>query len=127
MAKKKEKATCPSESTEQKAFVAYCNVMGIRVASVPNGVFLDSDNRFAIINKLKGEGMLPGFPDLIILAKNKRGDKIFFLEMKKQEGGELSVEQKEMIEFLDGMGHCVGVANGADHAIELLNIYLELD
>jgi hypothetical protein len=47
--------------------------------------------------------------------------------MKRQEGGILSPEQKEWIEFLDNYGMCVAVAKGFEEAKRILKIYMKGD
>lgn len=63
--------------------------------------------------KLKAEGVLPGIPDLFIPTLN------LWIEMK-DEGGCVSPQQKEMIEWLNGIGHIAVVCYCFDDAKELI-------
>ena len=130
------KNTSPKESQEQIDFIDYCKAIGIRVVSTQNGMYLPEQkgddengdkpkfNRFAYINRQKQMGLSEGFPDLIVYAKNEKHS-CLHIEMKRQKGGVLSVEQEEWIQWLDENDYAVGVAHGCDSAIRMLNNYLE--
>lgn len=120
--------TTPLEKEEQISFVAYCDLHGIKVISTQNGFKMpkNSFNWAAYSKTLKKMGLRTGFPDLIILAKNKsKTHEVLFIEMKRQKGGVVSPEQKEWIETLDNSNYCVGIAKGCESAITILNKYLE--
>ena len=71
-------------------------------------------------------GLSKGFPDLIILEKNKsKTHEVLFIEMKRQKGGKLKPEQEEWIQKLDDKDYCVGVAKGCESAVRILQKYLE--
>ena len=123
------KNTTPLEKEEQQNFVSYCEANNITVVSTQNGFKMpkSSFNWAAYSNSLKRMGMRKGFPDLIILAKNKsQTHEVLFIEMKRQKGGVLHDEQKEWMKKLDEEGYCVGVARGCESAIKILNQYLDL-
>lgn len=114
----------PYEAEEQKQFINYCTAKGITVISTQNGIYAgNSTGRFGYFKKLKELGLSKGVPDLIILARNSSHE-VLFLEMKRQNGGKLSEEQKEWISFLDESEYCVGVAKGCESAIKILDKYL---
>lgn len=120
--------TTPLEKEEQISFVSYCELHGIKVISTQNGFKMpkNSFNWAAYSKTLKKMGLRTGFPDLIILAKNKsKTHEVLFIEMKRQKGGVVSPEQKEWIETLDNSNYCVGIAKGCESAINILNKYLE--
>ena len=120
-----KKNNTPYESDEQVAFVDYLTAKGFVFNSTPNGMFLgDNDAKFAYMEKMKSEGLNPGFPDLTIFANNGRHP-CLYLEMKRQEGGKLSLEQEWWIDFLDKRGDAVAVAKGCEKAIKILDNYLE--
>lgn len=122
------KNTTPLEKEEQMSFVAYCEANNITVISTQNGFKMPKQafNWAAYSKTLKKMGLRAGFPDLIILAKNKsKTHEVLFIEMKRQKGGVLHDEQKEWIQKLDNQNYCVGVAKGCDSAINILNKYLE--
>ena len=121
------KNTTPLEKDEQISFVSYCELHDIDVISTQNGFKMPkgSFNRVGYSNTLKKMGMRKGFPDLIVLARNKsKTHEVLFIEMKRQKGGTVQPEQKEWIEKLDGMDYCVGVAYGYESAVRILNMYL---
>ena len=72
---------------------------------------------------LKGLGMQTGFPDLIVLCKNKKYD-ILFLEFKKTKGGIASDKQKQWIEWLNSHGYCAYIVKGCTDAVNILKLYL---
>ena len=116
------------EKFEQMDFVAYCELHNIKVVSTQNGFKMpkNSFNWAAYSKTLKRMGMSKGFPDLIVLARNKtQTHEVLFIEMKRQKGGTVQPEQKEWIEALDNSNYCVGIAKGCESAISILNQYLE--
>ena len=123
------KNTTPLEKEEQINFVEYCKLNNITVISTQNGFKMpkSSFNWAGYSKTLKRMGLAKGFPDLIILARNKsQTHEVLFIEMKRQKGGVLHEEQKEWIQRLDEEGYCVGVAKGCESAIKILNQYLGL-
>ena len=119
---------CPLEKEEQINFVDFCKSQNITVISTQNGFKMPKNafNWAAYSNSLKRLGLSKGFPDLIVLARNKsQTHEVLFIEMKRQKGGRVSPEQKEWIERLDNDGYCVGVAKGFESAVKILEKYLE--
>ena len=119
----------PLEKDEQINFVDYCGANNITVISTQNGFKMPKQafNWAAYSKTLKKMGMSKGFPDLIVLARNKsKTHEVLFIEMKRQKGGVLHEEQKEWITRLDNEGYCVGVAKGCEAAINILNRYLDM-
>lgn len=120
--------TTPLEKEEQIAFVEYCENNGISVVSMQNGFKMPKAafNYAAYSRTLKKMGLSKGFPDLIILEKNKsKTHEVLFIEMKRQKGGKLKPEQEEWIQKLDDKDYCVGVAKGCESAVRILQKYLE--
>ena len=119
----------PYEEEEQQQFIAECGLRypHIRIVSTQNGFYTPASMselaKKKYIAKLKRLGLSPGFPDLIIFAKNNKTN-ILFLEMKRTKKSKLSEDQKEWIKWLDEFDFYVGVAYGCNHALELLEIYL---
>lgn len=119
----------PLEKDEQINFITFCEANNITVVSTQNGFKMPKTafNWAAYSNSLKRMGMRKGFPDLIVLARNKsQTHEVLFIEMKRQQGGKLHDEQKEWIERLDNEGYCVAVAKGCESAINILNQYLNM-
>lgn len=120
--------TTPLEKEEQIAFVEYCENNRISVVSTQNGFKMPKAafNYAAYSKTLKKMGLSKGFPDLIILEKNKsKTHEVLFVEMKRQKGGKLKPEQEEWIQKLDDKDYCVGVAKGCESAVRILQKYLE--
>lgn len=118
----------PLEKEEQIVFVEYCQLHNIKVISTQNGFKMPkyAFNWAAYSKTLKRMGMSKGFPDLIVLARNKsQTHEVLFIEMKRQKGGTVQPEQKEWIKTLDESGYCVGIAYGCESAINILNNYLK--
>lgn len=121
----------PLEEEEQIRFISECSFRypDIRIVSTQNGIYTKASKSEAAkrkyIAKLKSLGLSPGFPDLILFAKNSKSN-IFFIEMKRQEGGKLSELQNEWIKWLDEYGCYVSVAYGCEHALALLEKYLSM-
>ena len=108
MAAKKSTNTHPSEHDEQKGLINWFREKfpGILIFAIPNG----EKRSISVAKRLKAEGVVRGVPDLYVPAWN------LWIEMKRQKGGSLSREQKEMIEYLHGIGHTVIVGRGAADA-----------
>lgn len=112
------------EKDEQKYFVEYCKLNNINCVHIPNGVYLGHlSYKAAYINMLKGLGMQKGFPDLMVLCKNKKYQ-MLFIEFKKTKGGVVSKGQKDWIEWLNNNGYCAKVAKGCTDAVNILKQYL---
>ena len=120
------KNTTPYESEEQELFCDYLKANNILFTSTQNGALLGGNNRYAQMRKLKATGTQAGFPDLILIIKNKsQTSDVLFIEMKRQKGGIISQEQRKWLHSLDKAGYSVGVAKGCESAIRILNKYLE--
>jgi hypothetical protein len=106
----------PLETAEQTAFVQWFRLQfpGVLIFSIPNGAHLAGTiaQRAAQVARLKAEGMVSGVPDLEIPAWN------LYIEMKRQRGGKLSVEQRQIHDALRRCGKTVIVAKGWEHAAD---------
>ena len=98
-----------SEHAEQAGFLQWFRAKypGTLIMAIPNGGKRD----IATAKKLQMEGVTPGVPDLFVPAWS------LWIEMKKP-GGRLSEAQKNMIEYLEGIGHTVIIGYGARDASE---------
>lgn len=79
----------------------------ILVAAVPNGGFIMDPRTVA---RLKWQGLLPGFPDLVLYWANHGHG---LLEIKS-EGGRISPEQKAVHAALEALGWRVSVIRSLD-------------
>jgi hypothetical protein len=83
----------------------------------PNGAYLAGD-----AGPLLGDGMKPGFPDLIAIWEGG----VAFMEVKRAfgprggGGGVVSDHQEDMMQLLWSMGHRVGIVRSVDDAYNLL-------
>lgn len=105
----------PSEHNEQAGFVQWFRAKWPRVVifAIPNG----GKRNIMTAKKLQREGVTPGIPDLYIPAWG------IWIEMKRQKGSRLSDDQKNMIKYLDEIGHTVIVGYGAmDASGKLLSV-----
>ena len=119
----KLKKVIPSEHNEQTRFVSHVRTfypfLADLVAAVPNG-----GPRSARQGKrLKDEGMLAGYPDLII-DYPAHGYPGLRIETKRVEKGVISPEQRRVIRALRSAGYAVAVARGCDEALDVLKAYL---
>lgn len=115
----------PSEHEIQAAFIQYCNWMAIQderyqlVAAVPNG----GQRHPAVAQKLKKEGVKPGYPDVIIDVPNAHfhGLRIEF----KRPKGQQTAAQKEWQKRLTKQGFLYTVCYSTTEAIQVLTEYLK--
>lgn len=103
------------ETTEQQIICQWLTWNQISFMSIPNGAVIGGRNKWALIQKLKNEGMLPGAPDLILIERSPEGYQVA-IEMKRK-GGKLSDDQVDVIRRMRIAGWIVIVAEGADDAI----------
>lgn len=105
----------PSEHQEQIAFIGWWNDnINHLIFAIPNG----EKRAISVAKRLKLEGVTIGVPDLFCPAMS------LWVEMKKEKGGNVSDKQKEMIMYLESIGHTVIVGYGAKDAIKkLLSIF----
>lgn len=102
----------PTEHEEQREFVCWFRrtYPEVRIFAIPNGGIRSKSQA----GRLKAEGVSPGIPDLYI------PEWAMWIEMKRQKGGSVSLEQKDWHEYLIGIGHTVIVARGFDDAVAKL-------
>jgi len=100
---------CPSEHVEQREFVMWFRqTFGpVRIFAIPNG----GKRGKAEAMRLLVEGVSAGVPDLYVPAWR------LWIEMKRQEGGRLSPEQKDWRDYLTSIGDAWIVAKGRDDAV----------
>ena len=98
----------PSEHFEQREFVRWFRQThkGVRIFAIPNG----GQRSLAAAARLKVEGVSAGVPDLFVPEWK------LWVEMKRVQGGVVSAAQKDWIKYLEKVGYCAKVCNGADDA-----------
>lgn len=115
----------PSEDEEQIQVVKWAELQMGRwpdlqwLYHIPNG----GKRRKTEAARFKAMGVKAGVPDLC-LPVPKGGYHGLYIEMKRQEGGKLSKDQREWIKGLDKNGYCVLRCDGARQAIDVLEAYI---
>lgn len=109
------------ESIVQREVRKYLTKLGLTSVSVPNGSHLAGDKlaRIKQINAMKADGMLPGFPDLMVLGSHGRTG---YLEVKTP-NGTVSQAQANVKAMLERMGHNVAVVRGVDDTRDALKAW----
>lgn len=110
----------PTEEQEQIKLAEYLDRHNYTWCHVPNGGF-----RNVVTGKrLKAQGVKPGVPDVLIFdpVKHVEGKSYvgIAIELKRQKGGQLSMHQKNWLNYLRQCGWYTVVCKGADQAIDLL-------
>jgi hypothetical protein len=72
-----------------------------------------------VAKQMKDEGVTPGVPDIFAIDRRQ----VYFLEMKKAKGGQVSKAQKDMMARLTAAGAICAVANGLAEAIQQLEAW----
>ncbi len=106
------------ESIVQRAVRTQFKALGFDSVHVPNGSVLAGDKirRARQMNALKSDGLMPGFPDLIVFAS---GGRVGFVEVK-QEGSYQQPSQKACQAWLEILGHKYAVCRSAQDAADTL-------
>lgn len=76
--------------------------------------------------KNKRMGVNKGVPDMIIVGKGR----VLFLELKKEKGGRVSVEQQEWVDsinYTSWSGVAARIENGYDNAIAAIDEFFRID
>jgi hypothetical protein len=107
----------PSEHSEQVGFINWFRSQypEILIFAIPNG----EKRAISVAKRLKMEGVVRGVPDLFIPAWN------LWIEMKRVSGGRLSTDQKQMISYLENIGHTVIIGKGATDASQNIRKFME--
>lgn len=122
------------EQEEQKALVTRCHMEGICIISIENSLQFPINAVIDIVkpyvkitaletikqrlqklmsmltNKRYSQGMLKGCPDLFLPELK------LFIELKRRDGGVVSLEQKKVHKILRNYGYKVEVCHGAKEA-----------
>lgn len=108
------KTACADEHAEQVALCRWWSLYARRTGiaesllfAIPNG-----GRRDAVTGaRLKAEGVRAGVPDMFLAVPRKNAPGLF-LELKKQKGGRVSGNQKNVHEALTDAGYPVCVCRG---------------
>lgn len=98
----------PTEHEEQRQFVQWFRKSwpDVRIFAIPNG----GARSAATAGRLKAEGVMSGVPDMFVPAWS------LWIEMKRTKGGSVSAEQKDWLQYLEGIGHKTIVCRGCEDA-----------
>lgn len=106
----------PLEAEEQKAVVEYLEKRGMKFTAIPNSTYTKSWKQK---RKNKEQGLRPGLPDLLVIAKNK----LLFIEMKRVKGSATSNEQVEWVAELNKIENVEAkICYGAIEAINFIDL-----
>ena len=107
----------PSEHSEQVGFINWFRAKypDVLIFAIPNG----EKRAISVAKRLKMEGVVRGVPDLFVPAWT------LWIEMKRVSGGRLSTEQRQMIKYLEGIGHTVIIGKGAGDASKQILDFFE--
>lgn len=106
------------ESALQRDIIQYLSVLGIWAVHVPNGSKLAGtpEQRARAGARLKADGLVPGFPDLVLYGS---GGAIGHIEVKA-EGGRHEGTQKACQQRLEALGHRYAVCRSLADVDETL-------
>ena len=106
------------ESEIQQAIISYLLTLGYYPVAVPNGAQLAGNGRQRAMRMafLKKEGLVPGFPDIVVYASQGR---VGHIEVKT-EGSYQKPSQKACEAALKNLGHQYAVCRSLDDATETL-------
>lgn len=106
------------ESAIQLQIRKYIAAAGFHSVAVPNGAVLRGDKieRAKQMNALKRDGLMPGFPDLLIYGRGKR---IGHIEVKTPTGRQEDSQQAAQA-WLEGLGHHYALCRSVDDAVAAL-------
>lgn len=115
------KSNAQPESALQQAIVTYLRAKGFIVAHVPNGSKMagSEKQRLARGARLKREGLLAGFPDLLVYAPQGR---MGHIEVKA-EGAYQQPSQKAVQAALEGLGQHYVVCRSIADVDETLTVW----
>jgi hypothetical protein len=106
----------PTEDEEQMNFIKWFRrtYPGVLIFAIPNG----GKRNLATAARQKATGTVRGIPDLFV------PEWLLWIEMKRQKGGKLSEEQKNIKKLLESFQHCVIVpAGSADAESQVTDFY----
>ena len=98
--------------------------------SVPNGMWIGGQNKFALMNKFKAEGLQPGVADVLYLQP--RGEySCLAIEMKAQDKRNdkdaVSDDQREFLEAVNAAGGLGEVCYGCEEAMKIFEAYMQME
>lgn len=117
-----------SESEQQQLVISWFRLQypKYRLISIPNGTMIGGRNKYALVNKYKKEGMLPGVSDLFLCVP-RNGYNGLWLEMKARgkTASSLSQDQRIWLSDMEKIGYRAVCCFGFDHARKVIIEYME--
>lgn len=107
-----------AETIIQRAIRMQFRALGFQTVHVPNGTVLAGDKmrRARQMNALKADGLMVGFPDLLVYGSNGR---VAHVEVK-QPTTKQSETQTACQKWLEGLGHKYAVLRSSDEVLGAL-------
>lgn len=103
----------PTEYQESVLLHQWLDVRKIPHFHVPNENGRNSAQRGAMNKRM---GVSKGVPDFFVFTPGKN----IVIELKRQKGGTVSLDQRRWLETLSKQGFTCGIARGAQEAIEFI-------
>lgn len=109
------------ESAIQREIRRQLGMCGFDTVHVPNGSKLagTDEQRAKQARNLKADGMVPGFPDLLVYASDGR---IGHIEVKAPKGV-MSDRQKAVKRWLEKIGHNYAICHSVGEAIDAVKAW----
>lgn len=109
------------EAAIQLQIRKYIAAAGFHSVHVPNGAVLAGDRykRARQMSALKRDGLMPGFPDLLVYGS---GQRIGHIEVKTPKGP-VSDNQEAAQAWLEGLGHHYAVCRSVDDTAAALKLW----
>ena len=120
------KESCPREEDEQMKLFGWARLREGKIPElkmmfhIPNG----GKRGKAEAGRFKAQGVKAGVPD-VFLAVARGGYHGLFIEMKRQQGGRATPEQRQWIAELNRQGYQAVIAKGWEAAAEYIMNYIE--
>lgn len=120
------KPRVPTEEQEQITLFNWAAMMEYRYPElrymyhVPNGGYRNK----AEAGRFKAQGVKSGVPDIVLPAARGQYHGLY-IELKRTEGGKLSADQRDWLEFLTAQGYFAVVCKGWEEASHAIRSYLD--
>ena len=122
------KPRVPTEEQEQITLFNWAAMMEYRYPElrymyhVPNGGYRNK----AEAGRFKAQGVKSGVPDIVLPAARGQYHGLY-IELKRTEGGKLSADQRDWLEFLTEQGYFAVICKGWEEAKNAIEGYLQRD
>lgn len=120
------KPRVPTEEQEQITLFNWAAMMEYRYPElrymyhVPNGGYRNK----AEAGRFRAQGVRAGVPDIVVPAARGQYHGLY-IELKRTEGGKLSADQKDWLEFLTAQGYFAVMCRGWEETSHVIKSYLD--